>query len=88
MSDRVNDTSRMFKKKGYQTLTLKLNQTILTQNISDLTYRQQVLMVNRIRKHLSVKLKKKTWVSNLWALPKKTEGGSLRWSMRSYIMLT
>lgn len=72
----------------YQTLTLKLNQTTLTKDISNLTYSQQVLMVDRIRKHLSVKLKKKTWVDNLWAIPKKTEGGSLRWSMRSYIMLS
>ena len=72
----------------YQTLTLKLDQTTLTKDISNLTYSQQVLMVDRIRKHLSVKLKKKTWVDNLWAIPKKTEGGSLRWSMRSYIMLS
>ena len=72
----------------YQTLTLKLDQTTLTKDISNLTYSQQVLMVDRIRKHLSVKLKKKTWVDNLWAIPKKTKGGSLRWSMRSYIMLS
>ena len=72
----------------YQTLTLKLGKIILTTDISNLTYSQQVLMVNRIRKHLSVKLKKKTWVNNLWAIPKKTKGKSLRFSMRSYIILT
>ena len=72
----------------YQTLTLKLDQTTLTKDISNLTYSQQVLMVGRIRKHLSVKLKKKTWVDNLWAIPKKTKGGSLHFSMGSYIMLT
>lgn len=72
---------------GYQKLTLKLNQTTLTADVRNLSYPQQVLMVNRIRKHLSVKLKKKTWVSNLWAIPKKTNGGSLRWSTRCYILL-
>ena len=72
----------------YQTLTLKLDQTTLTKDISNLTYSQQVLMIDRIRKHLSVKLKKKTWIDNLWAIPKKTKGGSLRWSMRSHIMLS
>ena len=72
----------------YKILTLKLDRTTLTKDISNLTYSQQILMVDRIRKHLSVKLKKKTWVDNLWAIPKKTKGGSLRWSMRSYIMLS
>lgn len=72
----------------YKTLTLKLDQTTLTKDISDLSYYQQVLMVERIRKHLSIKLKKKTWTDNLWAIPKKTKGKSLRFSMRSYIMLT
>ena len=51
---------------GYQTLTLKLGQTTLTKDISDLTYSQQVLVVERIRKRLLTKLKKKTWVPNLW----------------------
>ena len=74
-------------KSSYQLLTLKLDQTTLTTGIKDLTYHQQVLIVNRIRKHLSVKLKK-TWMNNLWAVPRKTKGGSLRFSMRSYIMLT
>lgn len=72
----------------YKTLTLKLGQTTLITDISELTYPQQVLIVNRIRKRLSVKLKKKTWVDNLWAIPRKTERGSLRFSMSSYIMLS
>ena len=72
----------------YKTLTLKLDQTELTKDISNLIYSQQVLIVNRIRKHLSIKLKKKTWVDNLWAIPKKTKGKSLRFSMRSYILLS
>lgn len=72
---------------SYLILILKLDQTTLTKDVSNLTYFQQVLIVNRIRKHLSVKLKKKTWVDNLWAIPKKTRGKSLRFSMRSYIML-
>ena len=72
----------------YTTLILKLGQTTLTTDTSELTYPQQVLIVNRIRKRLSVKLKKKTWVNNLWAIPRKTERGSLRFSMRSYIMLS
>ena len=83
------DTSEKWQiDSKYRTLTLKLDQTILTKDISGLTYSQQVLLVNRIRKHLSTKLKKKTWVDNLWAIPKKTKGKSLRFLMRSYIMLS
>ena len=88
MSDGITDTARKFKKGYYKTLTLKLGKTILTKDISSLTYYQQVLMVTRIRKHLSIKLKKKTWVDNFWAIPKKTPGKSLRFSTRSYIMLS
>lgn len=72
----------------YRTLTLKLSNVTLTTDVSNLTYSQQALVVDRVRKHLSTKLKKKTWVDNLWAIPKKTKGKSLRFSMRSYIMLT
>jgi len=73
---------------SYKTLTLKLGKVILTTDISDLTYHQQTLKVDSIRKRLSVKFKKKTWVNNLWAMPRKTERGSLRFSMWSYIKLT
>ena len=83
----MNSDITPYKCPTYQTLTLKLGQTTLTTDISNLTYPQQVLIVDRIRKHLSTKLKKKTWVDNLWAIPKKTKGKSLRFSMRSYIML-
>ena len=77
-------------KVNYRTLVLKLGTTILTTDISGLTYSQQVLMVTRLRKHLSTKFKKKTWSDNFWAVPKKikTKGKSLRFSTKSYIMLT
>lgn len=75
-------------KTPYKILTLKLGKVILTTDISGLTYHQQVCKVNNIRKRLSVKFKKKTWVDNLWAMPRMTKGRSLRFSMRSYIMLS
>lgn len=72
----------------YKTLTLKLGSVSLTTDISGLTYSQQVLIVDRIRKRLSIKLKKKTWVDNLWAIPRKTKRGSLRFSTKSHIMFS
>lgn len=76
----------MKKKDNYQTLELRLGGTILSVDISDLTFQQQLCIVSRIRKTLSVKLKKVTW-QELWAIPRKTKGGSLRWSLRTCIRL-
>lgn len=76
----------MKRKDNYQTLKLKLGGTILNVDVSDLTFQQQLCMVNRIRKTLTIKLKKVTW-QDLWAIPRKTKGGSLRWSFRTCIRL-